>query len=95
MWGNCLTNQQNRITKLEKRAARIILDANLSIPSFDLFKELKCLLFPKYVEYQLAATVYKSLSELNSHYMNKPFSGLHLSIIKAVLTTGCFYSIYS
>ena len=30
--------------------------------------------FPKYVEYQQAVTVYKSLNELNPHYMNKLFS---------------------
>ena len=74
VWGNCPANQQNRITKLQKRAARLILDADLSIPSSDLFKKLKWLPFPKYVEYQQSVTVYKSLNELNPHYMNKLFS---------------------
>ena len=74
VWGNCLANQQNRITKLQKRAARLILDAELSVPSSDLFKKLKWLPFPKYVEYQQSVTVYKSLNELNPHYMNKLFS---------------------
>ena len=56
-----LTNQQNRVTKLQKQAARLILDADLSIPSSDLFKKLKWLPFPKYVEYEQTVTVYKSL----------------------------------
>ena len=70
----CTSNQQNRVTKLQKLAARLILDADLSIPSSDLFKRLKWLPFPKYVEYKQTVTVYKSLNELDSHYMNKPFS---------------------
>ena len=37
-------------------------------------QKLKWLPFPKYVEYQQAVTVYKSLNELNPHYMNKLFS---------------------
>ena len=74
VWGNCPANQQNRVTKLQKRAAHLILDADLSIPSSDLFKKLKWLPFPKYVEYQQSVTVYKSLNELNPHYMNKLFS---------------------
>ena len=74
VWGNCPANQQNRITKLQKRAACLILDADLSILSSDLFKKLKWLPFPKYVEYQQSVTVYKSLNELNPHYMNKLFS---------------------
>ena len=49
-------------------------DADLSIPSSDLFKKLKWLPFPKFVEYQQSVTVYKSLNELNPHYMNKLFS---------------------
>ena len=37
----------------------------------NLFKKLKWLPFPKYVECQKAVTVYKSLkNELNSHYVN-------------------------
>ena len=70
----CTSNQQNRVTKLQKQAARLILDADLSIPYSDLFKKLKWLPFPKYVEYKQTVTVYKSLNELNPHYMNKPFS---------------------
>ena len=46
VWGNCLANQKNWITKLQKRAARLILDADLSIPSSDLFKKLKWLPLP-------------------------------------------------
>ena len=72
--GVTINNQQNRITKLQKRAAPLILDADLSIPSSDLFKKLKWLPFPKYAEYQQAVTMYKSLNELNPHYMNKLFS---------------------
>ena len=64
MGDHCLTNQQNWTTKLQKRAARLILYADLSIPSSDLFKKLKWLPFSKY----------KSLYELKPHYMNKPFS---------------------
>ena len=74
MWGNRLANKQIRITKLQKWAAYLILDADLSIPSSDLFKKLKWLPFPKYVEYQHAVTVHKSLNELNPHYMKNLFS---------------------
>ena len=74
VWGNCPANQQNRITKLQKRAARLILDADLSIPSSDLFKKLKWLPFPKYVEYQQSVCLredpyhWTELPSLNKDY---------------------------
>ena len=73
VWGYCPANQRNRISKFQKRVASLILDADLSILSSDLFKKLKCLPFPKYVEYQQAVTVYRSINGLNLHYINKLF----------------------
>ena len=44
IWGNCSQTQMYRLKKIQKRAARIILDKNYydySIRSADLFAELK------------------------------------------------------
>ena len=76
---NCAILEHHRMPpiahKSENKAdTRLSKSKQLSIPSSDQFKKLRWLPFPKYVEYQQAVTVYKSLNELNPHYMNKLFS---------------------
>ena len=49
VWGNTTNANLTRLVKLQKRAARMILKADFVTPSEQLFKELKCLPFPKRV----------------------------------------------
>ena len=43
IWGNRFNTQTERITKLQKRAARIILRCNMYTPSKGMFSEVKWL----------------------------------------------------
>ena len=51
VWGRCTTTNKNRLVKLQKRAAKIILQADFCTPSLSMFSELKWLSFPKRVQY--------------------------------------------
>ena len=74
IWGNCTKYNIDRIVKLQKRAARIILDQPYDSPSSPLFKELKWLSFPKRVSYHKAVIVYKSLNDLTPEYISSLFT---------------------
>ena len=41
MWGNASNDKLNDLLKLQKRAARIILQVNIDIPSINLFRKLQ------------------------------------------------------
>ena len=51
VWGSCTQTNINNIIKLQKRAARIILDAPFLTPSADMFKTLQWLSFDKRIKY--------------------------------------------
>ena len=74
IWGNCSKQDLHRISKLLKRAARIILDKPHDAPSKPLFKELKWLTIDKYVEYQKAILVYKSLNGIAPQCLQEMFN---------------------
>ena len=59
----------NRLLKLQKRAARIILQADFMTPSQLMFKELGWLTFPKRVQYHIGVMVLKSLNGLAPEYL--------------------------
>ena len=63
----------NKIVKLQKRAARVILNTSYDSPSSPLFKKLKWLTFLQRVKYHKAIQVYKSLNNLSSSYMSSLF----------------------
>ena len=50
IWGNCSKENINIIVKLQKRAARLILDADFFTPSANLVKELKWIPFSDIVK---------------------------------------------
>ena len=74
IWGNCTKYNLNRITKLQKRAARIILNKPYDSPSAPLFKELKWLSFPNRILYHKAVIMYKSLNGLTPEYISSLFT---------------------
>ena len=59
----------NRVLKLQKRAARIILHADFMTPSRQMFQELRWLSFPKRIQYHTCVMVFKSLSGLAPEYL--------------------------
>ena len=75
IWGNCSDHLKNELIKIQKRAARIILDRPVDSPSADLFKQLKWMTFPERVDYKKAICIFKSLQSDNikcpSYILNK------------------------
>ena len=51
IWGRCSASKTLRLLKLQNEAARIILNADILMPSKWLFQELNWLTFPKRVQY--------------------------------------------
>ena len=77
IWGQTSKENHNRIIKLQKQAARLILNKDYTNPSAELFNELDWQLFPDSVQYQQALLVYKSLNNLASNYMKDMFQYVH------------------
>ena len=64
----------HKITLIQKRATRIILNKPARTPSKPLFKELKWLTFPDRYNYHSALLVYKTLNDNAPSYMTKIIS---------------------
>ena len=63
-WGAASKNNLDRILKLQKRAARIILNANFDTASADMFQELGWAPIKKRHNYNKAVLTYKALNKL-------------------------------
>ena len=74
IWGRCTKTNTLRIVKLQKRAARIILKADITTPSQIMFSELKWLTFPKRVQYDSCTMVYTAINGLAPEYISDIFT---------------------
>ncbi|CAB3980232.1 Hypothetical predicted protein [Paramuricea clavata] len=77
IWGNTSTQNLDRLHRLQKRAARLILDLDHKAPSLPLFLELGWLPVHERIRYLRASTVYKALNNLSPSYITSlllPFS---------------------
>ena len=63
VWGNLSNNDSDRILKLQKRAARTILDCDMSVPSDFMFSSLKWMPFSDRVKYQKCILMFKIINE--------------------------------
>ncbi|MCU7800562.1 MAG: reverse transcriptase family protein [gamma proteobacterium symbiont of Lucinoma myriamae] len=73
IWGRCSFSNVNRLVKLQKRAARIILRADFMTPSQTMFDELQWLSFPKRVQYHTSVMIYKALNNQTPEYISELF----------------------
>ena len=71
LWGHSKRSHVDRITKLQKRAARIILKADSMMPSQTMFSKLNWLPFSKRVEYNICVMVFKALNNLTPDYVSQ------------------------
>ena len=62
VWDNCSSDCVQRILKLQKRAARIILDADRTTPSITLFNTLNWLPFTRQSQIKRNTLVYKRIN---------------------------------
>lgn len=70
VWGQCSAYNINRLLKLQKRAARLILKADFMTPSRSMFQQLGWLAFPKRVQYHTSIMVYKALKGKAPEYLS-------------------------
>ena len=74
IWGNCSGELIDKLIKFQKRAARLILDKDLSTPSSELFQQLGWMRFDEMVKYKKCILMYKSLNNLAPAYMSNKFT---------------------
>ena len=81
LWSNCSKSDIDQISKLQKRAARMILDVKLqkedTNPSAELFKELNWVTFQQNAHFRQAQLIYKLLNNLAPPYMRNLFKYMH------------------
>ena len=80
VWGTTSSSNLDRISKLQKRAARIILHADFNTPSAEMFKELNWLPIVKWLNYNKAVLTYKAMNKLTPQYITdllKPVAETH------------------
>ena len=73
IWGNCSQKDRSALTRLQKQAARLILNTDPLTPSKELFSELNWQPFDQIVEQRKATLVYKSLNNSAPQYMSDMF----------------------
>ena len=70
MWISCSTENINKVFKLQKRAARVILEADTRANSVDLFKKLDWILFYDEAKINRCILVSRCFSEDCPSYLN-------------------------
>ena len=79
-WGSASASNIERLTKLQKRAARIILRTDFHTPSERMFKELGWSSVPNRIKYNKAVLTYRALNNLTPEYISQclqPMSQVH------------------
>ena len=61
-WGICSKENQTKIIKIQKKAARLLLEAPTLTPSKHMFQQLKWLLFDEIVKFKQVSLVYKAVN---------------------------------
>ena len=79
-WGSASSSNIERLNKLQKRAARIILRTDFNTPSQEMFEELGWSPVPYRIKYNKAVLTYIALNNLTPPYITnllKPMSQVH------------------
>ena len=74
IWSRCSVTNTNRMLKLQKRAARIILKADIMIPSETMFNKLQWLSFTKRIQYHTYIMMFKALNGQTPTYTSSMFT---------------------
>ena len=106
IWGSTSSSNLDRLLKLQKRAARIILRADFRTPSVDMFRDLGWQSIENRLKYNKAILTYKALHDQTPEYVSKllkPVSqthglnlrssengDLHMPLARTALYSGAF-----
>ena len=90
IWGRCSTSNAKRLIKMQKRAARIILNFDIMTPSEQMFSELNWLPFPKRVHYHTHVMMYKVLNNMAPEYLRDFFHSVSETHGRSQLTKSCY-----
>ena len=71
IWGNCTSVMEDKLVKLQKRAARAILDVDFTVPSETMFTHLKWMTFTERVVYHKVIQIYKIVCGDAPDYLKK------------------------
>ena len=74
IWSERFSMQTLKLTKLQKRAARIILNRDFATPSATMFNELNWLSLPQRFAYNRAVLMYKCMHNLAPQYLSDCFT---------------------
>ena len=74
VWGICSKENQNKIIKTQKKAARLILEAPPPTPSKQMFPQLKWLPFNKIVKFKQVSLVYNAVNGNAPQYIQTMFT---------------------
>ena len=73
VWGHTTDKNLDKIYKLQKQSARLILDKDYSTPTVELLKELNWITFAETIKSREATLVYKTLNNSAPSYMSEMF----------------------
>jgi hypothetical protein len=73
IWGNCSKTALNKLVKMQKRAARLILNKDFNTRSKDLFSELGWMPLEERITFQRATEVYKCINGTDTQGLNSFF----------------------
>ena len=93
VWGNASETSLNKLLKLQKRAARVILDCDYSVPSDTLFCKLNWMPIQDRIKFHKAVLIYKSLNNLAPTYLNdslNPCSNVHNRSLRATTNNNLY-----
>ena len=87
IWSRGSSSNVLRLLRLQKRAARIILKADILTPSESMFIELQWLSFPKRVLYHKSIMMFKALHGMTPEYISEMFvktSEVHCRSLRSI-----------
>ena len=76
VWGICSKENQTKINKIQKKAARLILEAPPLTPSKQMFQQLKWLQFNEIVKFKQVSLVYKAVIGNAPQYIQTMFTNI-------------------
>ena len=89
VWGDC--SDLNKLTKLQKQAARIILDCHYLTPSKDMFCTLKWLPMKDWVKYRKATMTFKAINGNAPDYISSMFKKFTVESLDKLVKMICIF----